>query len=113
LNDTWVLTSATSIPVTVSSLLSAVPNSGQQGQQNLSVNITGQLTHFTQGSTQVSFGAGITVGTITVTDATHLIAQITIDPAAAVGARTVTVTTGTEVVSLSNGFTVTAAAPFP
>jgi RHS repeat-associated protein len=113
LNDTWVLTSATSIPGTVSSLLSAVPNSGKQGQQNLSVDLTGQLTHFTQGSTQVSFGAGITVGTTTVMDATHLNVQITIDPAAAVGVRTVTATTGTEVVSLLNGFTVTVAAAVP
>jgi len=58
------------------------------------------------GTSAVSFGAGITVGTVTVTDVTHLTAQISIDAAAALGGRTVTVTTGAEVVSLANGFTV-------
>src|SRR5271165_5602700 len=38
-----------------------VPNNGQQGQQGLSVAVTGQFTHFVQGTTTASFGAGITV----------------------------------------------------
>src|SRR5205807_6031468 len=33
------------------------PGSGQQGQQSLSVNLSGQFTHFVQGTTTVSFGA--------------------------------------------------------
>ena len=82
------------------------PTSGQQGQTGLNVAITGQFTHFATGTSAVSFGAGITVGTVTVTDTTHLTAQISIDAAAALGGRTVTVTTGAEVVSLANSFTV-------
>jgi Concanavalin A-like lectin/glucanases superfamily/HpiC1 cyclase/MBG domain/Bacterial Ig-like domain/Cep192 domain 4/WD40-like Beta Propeller Repeat len=92
-------------------LLSVNPNSGQQGQQSLSVTITGQFTHFLQGSSQVSFGAAITVVSLTVGSATSATAVLNIDPAAATGARTVTVTTGTEAVSLVNGFTVTASTP--
>ena len=85
------------------------PNTGQEGQRNLSVTITGQFTHFAQGTSQVSFGAGITVGSVTVVDATILTAQITISINAPLGPQTATVTTGTEVASLSGGFTVTPA----
>src|SRR5207302_6375395 len=46
------------------------PGSGRQGQQNLSVNLTGQFTHFVQGTTTASFGAGITVVSLTVNSAT-------------------------------------------
>ena len=39
------------------------PNTGQQGQTNESVSLTGQFTHWVQGTTVASFGAGITVAT--------------------------------------------------
>ena len=84
------------------------PNSGQQGQPNLSVAITGQNTHFIQGTTQVSFGAGITVVSLTVNTPTTATAVININPAAILGPRDVTLTTNTEVATLSSGFTVTA-----
>src|SRR5436190_17994152 len=42
------------------------PGSGQQGQQNLSVNLTGQFTHFVQGTTTESIGVGITQVALTV-----------------------------------------------
>src|SRR5207253_7946126 len=66
----------------------------QQGQQNLNVNLTGQFTHFVQGTTTASFGAGITVATLTVNSATTATAVLNIDPAAATGSRNVTMTTG-------------------
>jgi hypothetical protein len=84
------------------------PPSGQQGATNLSVAIVGQYTHFVQGTSNAAFGAGITVNSLTVTDATHATASITIDQAATVGSSNVTVTTGTEVATLTNGFSVTA-----
>ena len=84
------------------------PSSGQQGQQTLSVTITGALSHFVQGTTTASFGAGITIASLTVSSATSATAVLNIDPAAATGARNVTLTTGAEVATLSNGFTVTA-----
>ena len=92
-------------------LLSVNPSSGQQGQQNLPVIITGQFTHFAQGTSQATFGAGITVSSLTVNSPTSATAILNIDPAAATGARSVTLTTGTEAATLSNGFTVTASAP--
>src|SRR5207253_1339932 len=87
------------------------PNTGQQGQQNLSVAITGQFTHFVQGTTTASFGAGITVASLTVSSATGATAVLNIDPAAATGTRNVTLTTNAEVAALANGFGVTAGTP--
>src|SRR5262249_39214990 len=84
---------------------------GQQGQQNLPVVVTGQATHFVQGTSQVSFGAGITINSVTVASATSLTANISMDASAATGTRTVTVTTGTEAASFNNGFTVLAGTP--
>ena len=95
-----------SATTTVPSITSLSPNSGLQGQQNLSVAITGQNTHFLQGSTQVSFGAGITVNSLTVNSPTTATAILNIDSAAATGRRTVTLTTGSESVALATGFTV-------
>src|ERR1035438_493836 len=66
------------------------PNTGLPGQQNESVSITGFLTHWVQGTTTASFGAGITVGTLTIASATSATAVLKIDPAAAIGARNVT-----------------------
>lgn len=90
---------------TTPQISSVTPASGQQGQ-TLSVSITGQNTHFAQATTRVSFGAGVTVGSVVVRDDTHLTAQLSIDPAAIAGPRTVTVTTGAESTSLVSGFTV-------
>src|SRR5207247_1274314 len=87
------------------------PGSGQQGQQNLNVTLTGQFTHFVQGTTTASFGAGITVVSLTVNSATTATTVVNIDAGTATGNRTVTLTTGTEVVTLPNGFTVAAGTP--
>src|SRR2546429_4213064 len=77
----------------------------------MNVTLRGQFTHFVQGTTTASFGAGITVATLTVSSATTAAAVLNIDAAAATGSRDVTMTTGGEVVTLSNGFAVTAGAP--
>jgi RHS repeat-associated protein len=88
-------------------LVSVNPNSATQGQQNVSVTITGQLTNFVQGTSTVSFGAaGVTVNSVTVASWTSLTANISLAANATTGSRTVTVTTGAEVASLANGFTV-------
>src|SRR6267142_1196265 len=102
LNNGFTVTAGTLVLQTVN------PNTGQQGQQNLSVNLTAQFTHFVQGTTTASFGTGITVASLTVSSATTATAVLNIDPAAGTGTRNVTLTTGAEVVTLSNGFTVTA-----
>ncbi len=87
------------------------PNTGQQGQQNLSVALTGQFTHFVQGTTTASFGTGITLASLTISSATSATAVLNISATAAAGARNVSLTTGGEVVTLTNGFTVTNGTP--
>lgn len=93
------------VPAATPELVTVSPASGSLGA-TLDVAITGANTHFSQGTSTVSFGAGITVNSVTVGSATQLSANITIAGGAAPGARTVTVTTGGEVVSKVNGFTV-------
>ena len=107
------------------------PNSGNAAL-TLAVAITGQYTNFVAGTTVASFGPGIAVGgaaegqagPVTVTSPTSATAQITIDPAAAPGAATVTVITGNQQAALAGGFTIdpavavvnvttTAATPLP
>ena len=95
------------------------PGQGQQGSQTLSVAITGQYTNFVNGSTQATFGAGISVGgssaggmgPVLVTSPTSATATLAIASGAALGARTVSVQTGIENAQISNGFTVTGAPP--
>ena len=110
------LNSRSSATVTVNppqapSILSVNPDSGQQGQQNLSVVLTGQFTHWVQGTTTASFGAGITVASLTVNSHTSATAVLNIDPAATAGSRLLTMTTGSEVAYQGSGFTVTAGTP--
>ena len=82
------------------------PNSGMVGRSNLNVVVTAQLTHFLQGQTVASFGAGITVNSVTAIDATHATINITVASDAVMGTRNVAMTTGGEVVTLTDGFTV-------
>src|SRR5205823_1261244 len=86
------------------------PPTGGQGETK-SISVTGQLTHFVQGTTTATFGAGIAVNSITVGSATSATVNITIDVAAALGSRTVTLTTGGETASVVGGFTVQAGVP--
>ena len=90
---------------------SVTANSGQQGATLPSVTIVG--TGFVATPT-VSFGAGITVNSVSFTNSTHLSVSITIALGASVGVRTVTVTNpDTQSGSLVSGFTVTAAPTAP
>jgi hypothetical protein len=105
-------TEAMTVPVILMvgpSITSVTPNTGQAGTTLASLAIVGQNTNFVQGTTVASFGAGITVNSLTVNSATSATANITIQGAAVPGTRTVTITTGSEVATLPNGFTVTAA----
>ena len=85
---------------------SLVPNSGTLNQ-TISVLITGQNTHFVNGTTTAYFGTGITVNSVAVSTSTSATATITISPTTTLGSRTVTLTTGGEVASFTNGFNVT------
>jgi hypothetical protein len=87
------------------------PPTGHQGDANLSVSLTGLNTHFANGTSTASFGAGITVNSLTVSDATDAVANITISLSATIGSRNVTITTGTETATLTGGFSVLVGVP--
>ncbi len=87
------------------------PPTGHQGDTSTSIALTGQFTNFVNGTSVANFGAGITVISTTVTDSTHATAKITISPSATIASRTVTVTTGAEVASITGGFSVLAGTP--
>ena len=85
----------------------ASPSTGHQADTSDNITITGQFTHFVQNTSTVSFGtADITLNSVTVNSATSLTTNISIATNALIGARTVTVTTGSEVATGSNVFTV-------
>ena len=88
------------------SISTVAPNSGPAGQ-SLSVAVTGQYSNFLQGSTVANFGAGITATSTQVTNATHATVNISIAGSATASPRTVSMTTGVEVATLTNGFSVT------
>jgi hypothetical protein len=83
------------------------PASAHQGSSETIV-ITGTDTNFGP-TTTVNFGADITPGTVTVNGPTSASVPITIDDVAVLGARNVTITTGSQVVTTS--FTVIAGVP--
>jgi LEA14-like dessication related protein len=93
-------------------LLSVVVASQVQGWTG-TVNLTGRFTHFntapgcSPNCTTVNFGTGITVNSVSAGDATHIAANITVDPVTTTGYRNVSVTTGSEVVTMTSAFDVT------
>jgi hypothetical protein len=86
-------------------LSSLTPATAHQND-TVTVNVVGLYTSFQVGTTVASFGSGITVNSVTVTDATHAAVNITVSQTAAVGSRAVTLTTGVQTASLTGGFTV-------
>ena len=94
--------------------LTTLSPAAEQRDQTIQVTLGG--SGFVQDLTSVSFGAGISVETITVASPTSLSATVRIDAAAALGARDVSVANpapggGTAV--LAGGFTVLAENPVP
>ncbi|HET9695211.1 MAG TPA: choice-of-anchor D domain-containing protein, partial [Terriglobales bacterium] len=79
------------------------PNTGKQGT-SLSVTAFGTNTHFADTSSIVVSGTGVTVTGISAFSPTQISGTFNIDAAAPAGQRTVTITTGTEV--LTTSFTV-------
>jgi hypothetical protein len=98
-------------------LTSVSPAVAQQGQ-TLAVTVNGEFTHFNS-ATQVSFGSGTIVESVTVGSPTELMARVRVDRQAIVGLRAVAVTSGSESLSLpdvlavSAGPTITASADRP
>ncbi len=75
-------------------LTNIAPNQGIKGIQATTVAVTLTGTNFVVGATMVTVsGAGVSVNAVVVSSSTSLTANFVLDPAAAVGPRTVTVTT--------------------
>lgn len=87
-------------------LAAVFPESGFIGR-TLRVEITGDTTDW-DASTQVSFGAGVTVGAVELVSPSALQVDITIDPTAAPGKQDVVVTTGGDTLTLAQAFELTA-----
>ncbi|HEX4004971.1 MAG TPA: Ig-like domain-containing protein [Acidobacteriaceae bacterium] len=104
------ITGGFSVLAGVPVLNSATPGTAQAGG-TANVVIDGAFTDFQQGVTTVSFGSGINVTAITVTSATQLTASVSVASNASVGSRDISVTTNSQVVTLSNGFSVTPGTP--
>ena len=85
-------------------LSNASPNSGAQGQNGITVSLTG--TNFLTGAT-CAFGSGITVQSCAFASATLLTANISVFFNATIGARNITVTNPDgQSAQLANGFSV-------
>ena len=76
-------------------ILAVTPSTGTVGSTT-DITISGGLTNFAAGVSEADFGAGVTVNSLAVASPTSAVANVTIAPGAAVGLRSVTVTTGTE-----------------
>ena len=94
----------------VPTILSASPLSAHQAD-TIDVAVNGLYTSFAQGLTAASFGAGITVNLVTVFSATQATVNITIDPSAGIGSRTLTITTGAQTATGVGAFTVVGGLP--
>ncbi|MBI5443420.1 MAG: carboxypeptidase-like regulatory domain-containing protein, partial [Deltaproteobacteria bacterium] len=97
-------------PAQKSTLITGMgPTTGEQGA-TVTVTLTGDVgayaTHFAAGTSGADFGAGIAVKSLFVSGPSQALATIAIDPAAAVGARSVRVVTGSETAVSVNAFNV-------
>jgi uncharacterized repeat protein (TIGR01451 family) len=93
------------LPATTPVVVWASPASASLGK-TVTVTLAGQNTNFVAGVTQVNSGEGTTVSNITVVNGSVLTAQFAVSPGAALGPRSITVTTGSEEATLPNGFQV-------
>ena len=86
-------------------LVKAEPNTVAQGQTGVSIVLTGDATSFQQGVTTAEFGPGITVTSLTVSSNTRATAVINVDPSAPLIGHDIQVTTGSELATMGNAFT--------
>jgi hypothetical protein len=98
---------ATSGPAAISGIN---PTDGGEGQ-SVQVSVNGSQTHFAQGLTTASFSGGISVTGVTVQSLTQATVNIYIPVYVALGTYNVTLTTGGEVATILNGFTVNTGSP--
>jgi hypothetical protein len=97
--------------VSVSSTTPAVTPASEPQSFAGPIYLTATGTHFLQNATTVSISGGVTVGDVLVTSPTTATAQVVVPANAAIGVDNVTVSTGGEIASLANSFTVTGSTP--
>ena len=85
-------------------VLTTISGSAAYSNTKATVTINGQNTNFQNGPTQLTAGPGITITNLQVVNATTMTARFAIAAGAALGPRTITVTTGSEEAALPNGF---------
>jgi len=73
--------------------------------------IVGENTNFVAEETTADFGPGVTVDSVSVTDATHATVTLDVTGSAGPGFRNVVMTTGTESAVLLDGFLVSPSIP--
>ena len=110
LGEVATLSNAFTVTAGLPTISTVSPTTGRQAE-TLSLGIVGQFTHFVDGSTTANFGAGVTVNSVSVSDATHATVNVTVAPGASLGSRTVVLTTGAETAQQVGGFTVTPGQP--
>ena len=91
--------------------ISTVTPNGSEVDKTLDVTVTGTHTVFTANQTTATFGPGINVSKVTVKSKTELAVTLAVAANAEAGPRTVTISTGNEVVTKTAGFTVYANGP--
>jgi hypothetical protein len=94
-------------PAAVSNLSPATGGEGQSVQ----IVVTGSQTHFAPGTTNASFTGGISVTGVTVQSLTQATVNIFVPVSVPLGTYNVTLTTGGEVATILNGFTVSTGSP--
>lgn len=87
---------------TSASISGAFPGDAFPGS-TLDVTISGFATNWDD-TTSVDFGSDVTVDSVRVASPTALIATVTVGSGAALGARDITITTGSETLSYASGF---------
>jgi hypothetical protein len=89
--------------------LAVSPNSTPQNWPNVTVTLTGQNTHFVQGTTKADFhfSASATPVAVTVTSPTTATAHVTVPSGTPTGRYTVTLATGVEIAEAADAFMVT------
>ena len=83
-------------PLTLASISPSTLTAGLSSTIQVVGGTGANATHFVQNTTVAAFGNGINPGPVTVADSNHASFQITTDPIAFLGPRTLTMTTGGE-----------------
>jgi YD repeat-containing protein len=105
--ETVTLPNAFTVTAGTPAITQVSPGKGTQGQSNISVTITGNVTHFTSSSSVIFTGTGVTAGTPTGTvTSTSLTVPVSITTTAPLGPQNIKVVSGAETVTLTNAFTV-------